>query len=233
MKTEAKNHETSIEPHYRFEKLSHPETGKVDILEIIRYFMNHLNSNLPNDPEVDGGYSIISMSINKMFADAGIASGHPELSRIMQEMALIKSYGRSQWGVLSSKVPNCFVTARSYVVARDAMIERQKRNHKSTRLAKQVKQPKKAGKSSGLISSSASGDSYEEEAVQALIEVEELTTLLGKSKKYSNELEQERDALITERDKLVVELAQFPSSVDAAKQAFYERIEAAKKARVS
>ena len=139
MKTKTKD-DISIEPHYAFEKIPHPETGKVDVLELIRHIMKQLDESLPNKPDMDGGYSVIKMQIYDALGDAGIPSGsRPELSRIMQEMALLKCYGKSQWGVLHNKAANYFVTARSYIVAKEATMERRKRNQKIARLENKVK----------------------------------------------------------------------------------------------
>lgn len=146
MKNEKKNEDTVIDPYYAFEKIPHPETGKVDVLELIRYIMQHFHEKLPQKPEMDGGYAIIKLNIFDALGDVGIPTGsRPDMSRVLQEMALIKCYGRSQWGVLHSRAADYFISAKSYVVARQAMLERNQRNSRMARLEKKVEQLKGGG----------------------------------------------------------------------------------------
>lgn len=229
------------EPYYAFEKLPHPETGKVDILEMISYIMQHLSTKLPTNPDMDGGYAIGSIKLVDSMQEAGIPRGQcPEMSRILQEMALVKRYSHSQWGVLDTKALRYFITARSYNIAKDEMLGRHQRNSTIAKLRRKVKKLSGQDVESSLpaepsesSSSKIEGISYEEEAIQALIEVEELTEALNKAKEQIVELEKERDNLVVERNNLTTELVKRSASTDAGKQAFHERLEAAKQARRS
>jgi len=226
MKNEKKNEDTAVDPHYAFEKIPHPETGKVDVLELIRYIMQHFHEKLPQKPEMDGGYAIIKLQIYDALGDVGVPTGsRPEISRILQEMALIKSYGRSQWGVLHNRAANYFISAKSYNVAKQATIERNKRNSKMARLEKKLKQ----FEDSVVVHTDTSvnnSTSFEDEAVLALAEAERLAEELEKSKTHAAQLE-------LECARLTSELAARPSSAEAAKLALQERLAALKKSGTS
>jgi len=238
MKTNIKTKDDiSIEPHYAFEKIPHPKTGQIDVLELIRHIMKQFDESLPNKPDMDGGYSVIKMQIYDALGNASIPSGsRPELSRIMQEMGLIKCYGKSQWGVLHNKAANYFVTARSYLVAKEATMERRKRNQKIARLENKVKKlevPTAEVSADTTQSAEISSDFSESEVLDLIAEVEDLTKALETVKQQVVELQTQCDKLTAERDKLADEIATRPSSTDAVKLMMEERLAAAKKARQS
>ncbi len=234
---EIEMNDVSIEPHYVFEKIPHPETGKVDVLEILRYIMKQFDKLLPDESEMDGPYFVIKMGIYGVFKDAGISSGSwSELSRIMREMSLIKHYGRSQWGVLKGDVADYFITARSYLVAKEAMMERHRRNRKILHLEKALEKLSVSTAEVGSDTTQSAGTSSgysEDDVLQLMAEVDDLTKALDTVKQQMAELQTKCDGLTTERDKLAAENAARPSSVDVVKQMIEERLAAARKARQS
>ncbi len=229
--------DVSIEPQYVYEKIPHPETGKVDVLEFLRYIMKRFDKLLPDKSEMDGPYFVIKMGIYDFFKDVGIPHGAwPELSRIMREMALIKHYERSQWGVLKGDVADYFITARSYLVAKEAMMERHRRNRKIVQLEKALEKlsVSTAEVGSDITQSAGTSSGYsEDDVLQLMAEVDDLTKALDTVKQQMAELQTKCDGLTTERDKLAAENAARPSSVDVVKQMIEERLAAARKARQS
>jgi len=222
-KSETKE-QITIEPHYSFEKVPHPETSEVNVLELIRHLMKHLASKFPGKPEMDGGYAIMKLSLSGVGVECGLTtSDMVGLTAIMQHMGLVRLYGKSTWGVLHTKAADYFITARSYELARKKWSEGTKRNAEMVKLQKKLQEPE------GDVTTSetkASSTMFNDEALEFLAEAERLAEELQKAQQRIAELE-------AERDKLQTELAERPTSVDAAKQALQERLAALKKVSTS
>lgn len=223
-KGEHEVNENTIIPHYAFERIPHPQTGKVDVLELIRHIMQQLSDKLSSNPEMDGGFAIGKINLVKTLHESGIPSGQlPEISRIMQEMALIKCYGRSQWGVLHTKAATYFITARSYNIAKKTMLERHKRNKKIAALQKKVEKLENRGPSpTNETFVATSTTSFKKEAIEALAEAELLAEDLQMAKTHIKNLE-------AERDKLVTDIKKRPAEDEIVKRAFQERLTALKR----
>ena len=118
-----------IEPHYNFEKVPHPETGEVNVLELIRYIMKHLDTKLPGKPEMDGGYAVVKVNVRAALNECGLSSGTvPGLTALMQNMGLLKHVGRDTWRVLHTKAVSYFITTQSYLLAREQWLKHTARN---------------------------------------------------------------------------------------------------------
>jgi hypothetical protein len=222
-KTETKE-DTIIEPVYAFEKVPHPKTGKIDVLDLIRYIMEGIAGNIPNKPDMDGGYAKIKQSAKQLFADIGLPEAvRPDLWQIMQSMALVRPHGRGQWGILHSRAAEYFITPCAYKIALQKYKEHQQRNREIASLRQQLQQLR-----AGVATSEAKTSStlFDDEALEILVEAELLAEELAKAQQRITELE-------AERDKLQIELATRPTSVDAAKEALRERLAALKRVNAS
>lgn len=210
---------TTVEPQYVFERLQHPETGEVGVLDIIRYIMKYLDGQLPNNPKMDGGYSLVKMQIYDALGGAGIPPGsRPELSRIMQEMGLIKRYSKSKWGVLVDQASEYFITRASYDVAKAAMLVRRKRNQKLARLEQKLTMLENGNADKAEVSKEGT-PSFKEHAVKALKEAKRFADALAEAKTSISILTLERDQLTKEVVVLKKQLAERPTSDDSMAKA--------------
>lgn len=222
--TKTKKEEITIEPYYNFERVPHPETGEVNVLELIRYIMKYIDQKLPAKPEMDGGYSVVRVNVGAALRECGLSSGAvPGLHAIMQNMGLLKHVSKDTWRVLHTKAVSYFITTQSYLLAREQWLKHTARNKEVSDLRRQLQQP--AGE---VTTSETKTDStlFDDEAIEILAEAERLVDELHKAQTYIAELE-------TERDQLQGELATRPTSVDAAKQALQERLAALRKVGAS
>lgn len=216
--------EITIEPRFNFEKFPHPETGEVSVLELIRYIMKHIDQKLPSKPEMDGGYAVVKVNVGIALRECGLSSGAvPGLNAIMQNMGLLKHVNKDTWRVLHTKAVSYFITAQSYLLAREQWLKHTARNKEISDLRRKLQQSEGDVMVSDVKTSSML---FDDEALEILAEAERLAKELEKVLTRVAELE-------TERDQLQKELAERPTSVNAAKEALRERLAALKKVSAS
>lgn len=222
-KTETKK-DITIEPYYNFEKVPHPETCEVNVLELIQYIMKHIDQKLPAEPKMDGGYAVVKVNVGAALRECGLSSGAvPGLNAIMQNMGLLKHVNKDTWRVLHTKAASYFITAQSYLLAREQWLKHTARNKVVSDLKRQLQQ---SGGVAATSETKTNSTLFDDEALEFLAEAERLAEELQKAQQRIAELE-------AERDKLQTELAERPTSVDAAKQALQERLAALKKVSTS
>lgn len=223
MKTET-NKGNIIEPHYNFEKVAHPETGEVNVLELIRYIMKHIDQKLPAKPEMDGGYAVVKVNVGAALRECGLSSGAvPGLNAIMQNMGLLKHVNKDTWRVLHTKAVSYFITAQSYLLAREQWQKYTARNKEVADLRRLLQQSDGAA---ATFETKTHSTLFDDETLEILAEAERVADELQKAQQRITQLEAERDELQTE-------LAGRPASVDAAKEALRERLAALKKVKAS
>jgi len=232
--------EEKTEQRYSFEKVPHPETGEVNIVELIRYVVKHLHSIVPQNPERDGGYDVVPLSLTDEGQKCGFsASDMIPLGTILQHMGLVKKYGgRSKdmkvfWGVMHKNVARDFVTHRSYELALQKWLSDCNRRNEVTKLRKQLEAPAAEVSVDATQLAEPSSGFSEKEVLDLIGEVDDLTKALETVKHQVVELQTQCAGLTTERDTLAAEIAARPSSTDAVKLMMEERLAAAKKARES
>ena len=220
--------DVEIDHRFAYEQIPHPETGVVDVLGLIKYIMEHATKRLPKDRDMDGGYVVHQPKFVHLFKDVNLPDAvRPDLVHVMMRMGLFKKYTRETWGVLHPKAAEYFVTARSYLAARDAFKEHQERNREISNLRKLVEEFKAARGVSALVtevSVPVSTTSFEDEAVEALAEAERLGEELARTTARLAEVEAERTLLAQQ-------LSERPHQAEVIKQAFHERLTALKAVR--
>lgn len=215
----------TIEPHYNFEKVPHPETDEVDVLELIRYIMKHIDTKLPAKPEMDGGYAVVKVNVGAALRECGLSSGAvPGLNAIMQNMGLLKHVSRDTWRVLHTKAVNYFITAQAYLLAREQWLKYAARNKEITNLRNAVADlQKQLQEFEGYATTSETKTNlpplFDRETVAILAEAKRLNEELKKAQTHIAELN-------AERDQLQRELAERSTSVDAARQVLREELAA-------
>lgn len=223
-KNETPKEDITIEPHYSFEKVPHPETGEVNVLELIRYIMKHIDKKLPAKPDMDGGYAVVKVNVGAALRECGLSSGAvPGLSAILQNMGLLKHVNMDTWRVLHTKAVSYFVTEQSYLLARDQWLKHTARNQEISCLRRKLQQ------TDGDVASSETkinSTLFDDETIEILDQAERIAEELKKAETRIGELE-------AERDQLQKDLAERPTSVDAAKEALRERLAALKKVGAS
>jgi hypothetical protein len=225
--------EKSEKKLYNYEKVPHPKTGKVGNLELIKYIVAELSARWTVSPERDGGYTICKLSMTTNMLEIGVPSGaRPALSRIMQEMGLIKCYGYSNWGVLDLAAAEYFITKSSYIVAEKAMQKRHLRNKEIATLRKQLAKSADQPQSTTVPAEPVSGvtESFEEEAIEALVEAERLADVVEAQKAAIAAQEEKYEAIQAENAAIKAELNARPVALTAAKVALSERIKLLKTA---
>jgi len=214
-----------------FESLSHPETGEVDILKLIGYVATKLWEMFPSKPNIDGGYRVGKMNLFPCMVAAGIPREKCDpISRIMQEMAMVKKYPKSQWGVIHPSAIVYFLTPSLYNIAKDAMFWRDQRNAEIAKLRQKLvtltgsreNEPKSERALPAVVTDV--GASFEEEAIKALATAERLSEELAKVRSMLAVVENERDKLITQ-------IREQPVAANLVKQAFNERLAAVRQAQ--
>jgi len=228
--------EKKVEPHYAFEKRPHPETGQIDVLELIRYIVSFIQAHLPDEPVKDGPYSLSKLNVGGLLQECGLSAGDvPGMHRVLQNMGLIKNYNSGPcWGVLTGDLAAQFITADLYLQARQRWVKHADRNKEIAGLRKQLEVlPVSATETNPKEPKSTQVSSFysEDEVLQLLAEVDELTNALETTKKEITELQTKNEGIAIERDKLAAELATRPASTDVVKMMIEERLVAAKKAR--
>ncbi len=233
----------AIEPTYAFERIPHPETGVVDVLALIQYIMEGAVKHLPSGAEIDGGYFVSGISLNKLFEDIGVPeSVRPQLTHIMSRMGLLKKYGRMSWGLLEKKALAFFITPRLYIMARDSYIAHTTRNHEIARLRVRLEKltaSPRIRESTAVAESTSSGSaSFEGEAMELLAEAERISEERARVqetlKTVEGELAKVRETLKvveSERDKLALELKSRPAPAEVYRQEFSDRIAKLKQSR--
>lgn len=195
--------------HYAFERIVDPETGKVIAIQVLLHrIVSLLATKLPTNPEMDGGYAIGKIKFTNALKEAGVPRGQcPEISRILQEMCLVRPYGRGQWGVLHTKAANYFITARSYEHAKGELLARQRRNAEITKLRMKLKAV--LAKPDEVVSApvSLSPAVLDEEAITALLEAERIAMELLVANTRIEELLSERDNLAAMKQSREYEVA--------------------------
>lgn len=192
MKTEVQTKEATIEPHYNFEKVPHPKTGEVNVLELIRYTMKHIHSMCGDELEMDGGYAIVKLNVSSILNECGLPTGAvPGFQAVMQNMGLLKCANKHTWRVIHSDANEYFITAQAYLLAREQWVKHKARNKEVTDLRKALKEAQQLGQAqSGTPVQSSDGDElavealalaeqYEEERDAAKVRVSELETELA------------------------------------------------------
>lgn len=228
MPASATSSSVSFEPKYAFEKIPHPKTGEVNVLGTIQYLMECIWKQMPADAHKDGGYSLSDFSLTALMTNAGMPNAQrPELSRILQEMGLVRTYSkrakRRTWGVLDKSAVRFFVTEELYLQARDALLERGARNNEMYSLRRQLESAGSSAVSEvtkDAVTHPVSTDetlvtTFEDEAIEALAQAERLADELKAAKARIDALEKE--------------LAARPTSAEAARQALADRLDALKK----
>ncbi len=221
-----KTSETNIEHTYAFEFVPHPETNEVNILELIRYIIRKLGEKIPSEPEMDGGYAVVKLNLFPTLLEMGLPrEKFDDISRIMQEMALVRKYSRLGWGILPEKAAADFMTASLYNIAKEAMKWRDKRNYDVSSLRQKLQKTSKPwpnpAESIGVTvpHSIAAEISFESEAIEALAQAERLSDELAQTLMKLKAVE--------------AELKNRPDQTEAMRKVLRERLSALNKDRTS
>ncbi len=223
-----------IEHRYTYEQIPHPETGKVDVLDLIRHIMKTIAGILPKNPEMDGGYALVRFSVTDVLQKAGVERGQcADFSLVLQAMSLLKSYEGRTWGVLHSRAAEYFITPRSYLVARKALEDRRERYGETRKFREQIAEleaklaavsPVDTAIVSTTVVPNNNNVSFETEAIEALAEAERLGEELAQVRAQLTEVQ-------AERDQLIQQLSERPQQAEVIKEAFRERLSALKAVR--